>query len=399
MKIFNYTLLTVFLFLVSCTSTEKDVVGDITLLVSTNVRGQLDPCGWKKNPLGGLSRKSTYVKQLNNKGKNLVILDAGDLLFNNSVLVDEQLEADKLRAQTLIKGYETIGCDVVNIGGFDLAAGIDYLTQVVDSTNIPFISANIIDSKTKKSLFPPHHIIKNSDISIGVIGLTNLLPSHVREVKIEDFISVGKAQIAELRNKVDIIVVLANVNRDKNKIMNEEFVDADYIFISRNTVKTRPGAEQPLNGPFTYGSNIQGKYLAQIDISITEIDSPLVDVSNLHTQIDNIDKRLERFQNKDPNKSLEDIYADQPRIIKLIGDLTQNRETFEKNLQIAKNTSSYKSVPLSRKIEDDQVMLAYVTDVLQQCEALTKTKPKKNLINNPKDFEKNLKKGFKSGWI
>ena len=319
------------------------------------------------------------------------------MLFNNSVLVDEQLEADKLRAQTLIKGYETIGCDVVNIGGFDLAAGIDYLTQVVDSTNIPFISANIIDSKTKKNLFPPHHIIKNSGISIGVIGLTNLLPSHVREVKIEDFISVGKAQIAELRNKVDIIVVLANVNRDKNKIMNEEFVDADYIFISRNTVKTRPGAEQPLNGPFTSGSNIQGKYLAQIDISITEIDSPLVDVSNLHTQIDNIDKRLERFQNKDPNKSLEDIYADQPRIIKLIGDLTQNRETFEKNLQIAKNTSSYKSVPLSRKIEDDQIMLAYVTEVLQQCEALTKTKPKKNLINNPKDFEKNLKKGFKSG--
>ncbi len=117
----------------------------------------------------------------------------------------------------------------------------------------------------------------------------------------------------------------------------------------------------------------------------------------MHTQIDNIDKRLERFQNKDPNKSLEDIYADQPRIVKLIGDLTQNRETFEKSLQIAKNTSSYKSVPLSRKIEDDQVMLAYVTDVLQQCEALTKTKPKKNLINNPKDFEKNLKKGFKSG--
>ena len=108
MKIFNYTLLTVLIFLVACTKSEKDVVGDITLLVSTNVRGQLDPCGWKKNPLGGLSRKSTYVKQLNNEGKNVVILDAGDLLFNSSVLVDVQSEADKLRAQTVIKGYEKI---------------------------------------------------------------------------------------------------------------------------------------------------------------------------------------------------------------------------------------------------------------------------------------------------
>ena len=73
MKIFNYTLLTVLIFLVACTKSETDVVGDITLLGSTNVRGQLDPCGWKKNPLGGLSRKSTYVKQLNNEGYGIKI--------------------------------------------------------------------------------------------------------------------------------------------------------------------------------------------------------------------------------------------------------------------------------------------------------------------------------------
>ena len=318
-------------------------------------------------------------------------------MFNSSVLVDVQLEADKLRAQTVIKGYEKIGCDVVNVGGFDMAAGIDYLQLIVDSTEIPFISANIIDSKTKQHLFPPHHIIENAGISIGVIGLTNLIPSHVRTVKLEDFISVGKAQIAELRKKVDIVVVLANVNRDKNKLMNEEFIDADYVFLSRNPMRTRSGTEQPLNGPFTYGSNIQGKYLAQIDINLTEIDSPLVDVSSLHTQMDNIDKRLQRFQNKDPKKSLEDIYADQPRIIKLIGELRQNRESFEKNLKLAKNTSLYKSVSLSRKIDDDQVMLTYVTDVLQQCEVLTKFKHKNNLMKNSPEFEKNFKKGIKSG--
>jgi len=318
-------------------------------------------------------------------------------LFNNSVLVDLQSEADKLRAQTVIKGYETIGCDVINVGGFDMAAGIDYLQQIIDSTDIPFISANIIDSKTKKNLFPPHHIIENKGLSVGVIGLTDFIPPHIRRVKIEDFVTVGKAQIAELRNKVDIVVVLANVNRDKNKLMNKEFTDADYVFLSRNTMKTRPGTEQPVDGPFTYGSNVQGKYLAQIDINVTEIDSPLIDVSNLHAQIDNIDKRLQRFQNKDPKKSLEDIYADQPRIIKLIGDLRTNRETFEKNLQLAKNTSSYKSVPLSRKIEDDQEMLQYVTDVLQQCEVLTKFEPKKNLMKNPSGFEKNFKKGIQSG--
>ena len=112
---------------------------------------------------------------------------------------------------------------MVNVGGFDLAAGLEYLQQVIDSTNIPFISANIIDSRTNQKLFPPHHIIENDNISIGIIGLTNLIPSHTDKVKVEDFITVGKAQIDELRNKVDIVVVLANVNRDKNEEMNEEF--------------------------------------------------------------------------------------------------------------------------------------------------------------------------------
>ena len=46
-------------------------------------------------------------------------------MFNSSVLVDVQSEADKLRAQTVIKGYEKIGCDVVNVGVFDMAAGIE----------------------------------------------------------------------------------------------------------------------------------------------------------------------------------------------------------------------------------------------------------------------------------
>ena len=317
-------------------------------------------------------------------------------MFNNSSLVDVQREADILRAKAVIKGYETIGCDVVNVGGFDLAAGLEYLQQVIDSTNIPFISANIIDSRTSQKLFPPHHIIENDGISIGIIGLTNLIPSHTDKVKVEDFITVGKAQIDELRNKVDIVVVLANVNRDKNEEMNEEFSDADYIFVSRNTTRTRPGTEQPLQGPFTYGSNIQGKYLAQIDINLTKVDSPLVDVSSMHTQIDNIDKRLERFQNKDPKKSMEDIYADQPRIIKLIDELRTNREAYENNIQLAKNTSSYKSVSLSRKIDDDQEMLAYVNDVLQQCEKVTKVKTKKNLLKHSPEFKKNWKKGIKS---
>jgi len=318
-------------------------------------------------------------------------------LFNNAVLTEISEQPDKLRAQAILKGYERIGCQAVNVGGFELAAGTAYLQQIVDSTEIPFISANIIDSKSGERLFPPHHIITEGGVTIGVIGLTNLIPTHIKDVKISDFIKTGDTQIAELKPQVDIIVVLANVNRNMDKAMKEAFADADYIFLSRNTVRTRPGTKQPVNGPFTYGSNIQGKYLAQIDLQITELDSPLVDISNIQAQLDNIDRRLKRFQDKDPNTPLDEIYADQPRILKLIDEFNGNRKTLENGLQTARNTSGYTSVALSRKIGDDNAILAYVTDILGQCEALKKHKVQKNIYQNPPGFEERIKKGMKPG--
>ena len=247
MKLFHYSLLIILVIFLACTKTDPSS-SSVTLLVSNNVRAQLDPCGWKKNPLGGLSRKSTYVKQLKEDGKKLVILDAGDLLFSAAILVGGNEQADKLRANAILKGYERIGCHAVNVGGFDLAAGTAFLQQIVDSTEIPFISANIIDAKSRELLFPPHHIITEGGVTIGVIGLTNLIPTHINDVKVSDFIKTGEAQIAKLKPQVDIIVVLANVNRNMNKAMNAAFADADYIFLSRNTVRTRPGTKQPVMG-------------------------------------------------------------------------------------------------------------------------------------------------------
>jgi len=70
-------------------------------------------------------------------------------------LVGVNEQADKLRANAILKGYERIGCHAVNVGGFDLAAGTAFIQQIVDSTEIPFISANIIILKAVSFSFHP----------------------------------------------------------------------------------------------------------------------------------------------------------------------------------------------------------------------------------------------------
>mgnify|MGYP003319448278 FL=1 len=122
-----------------------------------------------------------------------------------------------------------------------------------------------------------------------------------------------------------------------------------------------------------------------------------MDVSNLKAQLDNINRRLKRFQDKDPNKPLDEIYAEQPRILKMIKEFNENRKTLENGLQAARNTSGYTSVALSRNIGDDTAILAYVTDILGQCEALKKQKVQKSNYKNPPGFEEKFKKGMRSG--
>ena len=84
-------------FIASCS--EGIPKGDtVTFLVTSNVRGQLDPCGWKANPLGGLPRRATYINQVRNSGVDPILIDAGDSMFESYYLEKGKEASAMLRA-------------------------------------------------------------------------------------------------------------------------------------------------------------------------------------------------------------------------------------------------------------------------------------------------------------
>ena len=79
--LFGIALLGVF----ACSKNEV-IDNKITMLLTSNVRGQLDPCGWKATPLGGLPRRFTYIDQIRQSGADPILLDAGEAQFDNYYL-------------------------------------------------------------------------------------------------------------------------------------------------------------------------------------------------------------------------------------------------------------------------------------------------------------------------
>jgi len=238
------------------------------------------------------------------------------------------------------------------------------------STQIPFISANLIDTQTNQLLFNPYIIIEREGLKIGVIGLTNLLPETIKNIRADDYITVGKSMIKKLKNKVDIVVMLVNANRADQKILTKEFKEANLIFTSGSTTLTRPMMNQPEKGPYLFSTGRESRYLNVTDISLKNKTDPIINISFLEASQQYNQRKLDRLQDTFPDQTLEDAYKGQENILSLIEKSRTSIIQADVQLKEAVNTLIFKNVALDSKIIDDQKVLEFVSKSLATCNQL-----------------------------
>ncbi|MBA66091.1 MAG: hypothetical protein CMG55_09855 [Candidatus Marinimicrobia bacterium] len=325
--------------------------------------------------MGGLSRRYVKIQEIRDAGKDPLIVDAGDLFFSTTRINDKNKKSEEYRASAILEGFNKIGCDAINIGKYELLNGLSFLNEMTTKIEAPFLSANLKSQKTKELLFKPYHILKKSDLTFGIIGVTNQVPDTSTMVIADDFIEAGNYYINEIKNQVDIIIMLVNADRGSQADLVEKFEDADFIITSGSTNMTRTNSPQKTDGPFKYSCGKQGKYLMVVDVEMNDKNSPLVDISNHKKKIKDINKRFERLQKKDPKKSLEEIYSDQSNVLKLIKQYEKDLEIAENAIENALNTIKFETIGLNKKVKDDPGLLAFVDSSLAKCNALN---PEKN---------------------
>ena len=293
-----------------------------------------------------------------------MILDAGEILFDAPLVLDNTRSADEYKARNIIKGYEEIGCDAINIGGYELAGGVNFLRSIMDSTDIPFISANLRYKSTGKLFSDPYVIIKREPFRIGVIGLTSLLKDGNNYVVMDDIYESGKKYMKEIRKKADIVIMLVNAERKEKQVLQNEFKDADYIVISRDISRTRQGQPQQKNATPVYCPGKQGKYMAFMELDITKIDSPYVDVSYYNKLMHNSERRIANYQKKNPDIPLKELYSENQAVYRQIVTLEKQLVDARNKIASASNKVEFELIPMNSKIADDPEMLSFVEGIL-----------------------------------
>ena len=185
------------------------------------------------------------------------------------------------------------------------------------TTDIPFISSNLKDSKSDELLFDPYIIFERGELKIGVIGATDLIPDTMKSIQSSDFIESCNRFAKELKDKVDIVVALVNASRSTQNGLPEKLPDIDFIVTSGNTSMSEQIVLKRKWTIYVFLRQAR-EILLTLTLDIKEKGVPFVDISAEEKKIKSVQKRFDKLQKKDPEKNLEEIYADQENVLNLI---------------------------------------------------------------------------------
>lgn len=168
------------------------------------------PAYWRDDVafLGGAPQLATLVHQVRSEAPLSFLFDAGDI-FTGTL---SKLTAGELPFELMI----TMGYDAMTIGNHEFEYGWRTLRHAKTRAPFPVLAANIFYTGTDIPFAQPYAVLERDGFRVGVVGVigldaaTALQPDNVRGLEFRDPVSAVRAAVAELRDEVDLVVLLAH---------------------------------------------------------------------------------------------------------------------------------------------------------------------------------------------
>ena len=171
-----------------------------------------------KNQYGMAARKTLIDDiraEVAAEGGHVLLLSGGDI--NTGVP-----ESDLQDAIPDFKGMNLIGYDAMAVGNHEFDNPRAILKMQEELAEFPFLSANIIDNSTGKTLFKPYTIFNIDGLRVAVMGLTTddtpkaTSAKNVEGLTFKKPVEVAKTLVPELEKKADIIIATTHMGHYDN---------------------------------------------------------------------------------------------------------------------------------------------------------------------------------------
>jgi len=256
---------------------QVDLQKAFVISYTSDQKAYLEDCGCRSKLQGGMAKKKTLLDEWKKQNKSFVLVDGGGF-------VSYPNDQGKLKTEYFLRGLSLLNYDAINVSQRDLQYGADFIKQMMEKFKLNFISANIIDKKDNKVIFPTHKILElkeqmgNRTIKVGVIGVTKSLPisdymkskyaDKLGEFTLLDPVKTTNDAIKEIREKCDFIVVLAYISMSSAKSFIEQINNVDLVIVGFEA--TYMPIPQNILGTKVVSIGYQGRYLGEVKFAMDE---------------------------------------------------------------------------------------------------------------------------------
>ncbi len=242
----------------------------ITVVHTNDLLGEIEPCGCRTNPLGGMIRKANLLKRTHDK--EIIQLDAGDLLFSTDQIPEALKKQSLTQARFLLKAMDLTHHDAAVPGEKDFALGVATFQELARGTKVKFIAANL-KTKNGKQLLEPHLLLKRKDasgkpVTIAVFGLVGESLQWPSELQARPAIAAAKAEVKALRSqsaKVDYVIALTHQGLEQDEALAKAVPGIDVIVGAH----TQSFLQEPpvVNHTLLLQSSFRNQYVGMLPLS------------------------------------------------------------------------------------------------------------------------------------
>jgi hypothetical protein len=227
----------------------------LTLFVTGDSRGYLEPCGCRRDQAGGLPGRATLMAAKSRADR--LALDVGNLTSGSRPY-------DLLKLNYLLEGMEKIGYDAVNLGKGEAELDLNTLNRVLTQP-LPFVSANVLAKRDGRPVTEPFRILMRGGLKIGVTGVTFAAERDAGPgVEVKPPVEALAAVVPEMKRRCDYLIVLAFVDQDTIRKIADQYPEIDCIL--GGDVPQSSDNVQEINRAVSFNVMDRGKVLGQIDL-------------------------------------------------------------------------------------------------------------------------------------
>ncbi len=287
----------------------------LTVLATSDLHGRIYPYDYaidSEDADAGLAKVATIVKNERAANNNLVLMDLGDTVQDNSA---ELFNNDPVHP--MIKGLNLLGYDTWTIGNHEFNFEKDFLDNNIATFEGAVLAANIRKTSDDDYFVKPYTILERDGIRVAVVGLLPphidtweaAAPEHFDGLYFTGTVEEAKKAVDALEGKYDVLVGAFHLGQDGEHgyegaaAVAEACPEFDVIFMGHAHSKV---SDAEVNGVKLVEPGAYGWAVSKAEITLKSGDVTGVTTSNIEVSSIEADQEMLDTFKYVHDKSIED---------------------------------------------------------------------------------------------